>query len=129
MVMVTIATWVLTIPMTLIWGFQGAAASFAISGVVSVWSIRKCAQVIEINFIRDMGSAAISSLVMGVIVYSLGRFWVDGFWPLVAVIALGVVIYSSLIFILEGQRLLKEATNVLGKQVNFSMLVRKRSLR
>ncbi len=129
MVMVTIATWVLTIPMTLIWGFQGAAASFAISGVVSVWSIRKCAQVIEINFIRDMGSAAISSLIMGVIVYSLGRFWVDGFWPLAAVIALGVVIYSSLIFILEGQRLLKEATNVLGKQVNFSMLVRKRSLR
>jgi len=129
MMMITIATWVLTVPMTLIWGFQGAAASFALSGVVSIWSIRKCAQVIEINFIRDMGSAVISSLIMGVTVYFLGRFWVDGFWSLVTVIALGAAIYLGLIFALEGQRLLKEVTNVLGRPVNFSMLSKKRSLK
>ena len=125
MVLVTVVTWILTPPLTLTWGFTGAAAAFAISGVVSIWSIKKCAEVIEINFIRDMGSAAVSSLVMGVAVYLLGRFWVSNFWQLLAVIALGVIIYGFLILVLEGKRLFKEAQNVLGRPINFSFISKK----
>ncbi|MCJ7792453.1 MAG: oligosaccharide flippase family protein [Candidatus Marinimicrobia bacterium] len=112
MVMITTATWLLTPFFTLKWGFNGAALSWALTGFVSLWSIKKCFQEIRFNLLADVRGAALASLVMGVMVYFLGRVWVNNLVQLMITIGLGGLIYLFFILLLERKRLFLEAKSL-----------------
>ena len=112
MVMITTATWLLTPFFTLKWGFNGAALSWALTGFVSLWSIKKCFQEIRFNLLADVRGAALASLVMGVMVYFLGRVWVNNLVQLMITIGLGGMIYLFFILLLERKRLFLEAKSL-----------------
>jgi len=112
MVMITTATWLLTPFFTLKWGFNGAALSWALTGFVSLWSIKKCFQEIRFNLLADVRGAALASLVMGVLVYFLGRVWVNNLVQLMITIGLGGLIYLFFILLLERKRLFLEAKSL-----------------
>lgn len=114
MVMVTVATWILTPFFTLKWGFNGAAFSWVLAGFTSLWSINQCLKEVKINFVKDMGGALLASLVMGLLVGILGQFWVNSLKTLAASILAGVTIYGALIYLLERKRLLLELKSFLG---------------
>ena len=120
MIMVTAATWLLTPAFTLLWGFNGAALSWVISGFVSIWSIKKCAREVKMNFVRDMRGAFLASLAMGILAFVLGQFWISSLLQLVLTIVLSIIVYLSMIFSLEKERLLNELKSVLGSRFNFS---------
>lgn len=118
MVMVTVATWILTPIFTLRWGFNGAAFSWVLAGFTSLWSINQCLKEVKVNFAKDMGGALLASLVMGIIVWTLGHFWVSSLITLLAAVLAGVVIYGILIYWLEKERLISELKSFLGKKLN-----------
>jgi len=125
MVMVTVATWLLTPLFTYKWGFDGAALSYVLSGFVSIWSINKATKEVKIDFIRDMKGAFISTLVMSMVIYFLGNWWIHNLIQLVITILIGALIYGITLYILEKERLFKEVSSILGKQVTFTVLMPK----
>lgn len=129
MVMITAATWILTPIFTLKWGFNGAALSWVLSGFVSLWSINQCLKEIRVNLFADTKGAAIASLIMGVIVYSLGRVWVNSLLTLFLTIVIGGFLYTTLILLLERKRVLQEAKSLLGKNFSLARLSKAISLK
>ena len=129
MVMITTATWLLTPFFTLKWGFNGAALSWALSGFISLWSINQCLREIRVNLFVDTRGAAIASLIMGVIVYFLGRAWVNSLLSLFLTIVIGGFIYTTVILLLERKRLFQEVRSLLGKDFNLAKLSKAISLR
>lgn len=129
MIMITAATWLLTPYFSFKWGFNGAALSWALSGFVSLWSIRQCLKQIKINLFEDTKGAALASLIMGLMVYFLGKVWVDSLFRLILTVVIGGLIYTAVIFLLERKRLFLEAKSLLGKDFNFPIFSKKRILK
>ena len=127
MIMITIATWLLTPFFSFKWGFNGAAFSWVLSGFVSLWSMKKCFQEIRLNLFADVKGAALSSLVMGIVVYILGRVWVDSLLSLILTIGIGGLVYMIVIFLLEKNRLLLETKSLLGRDFNLAIFSKSKS--
>ena len=121
MTMITVTTWLLTPVLTLKWGFNGAALASFLTGFVSLWSIKKCFQEVKINFFENIRSAFWASLVMGISVYLLGRFWVASFFQLLLVVGFGALVYTVIFYLLEKERLPKEIKSFLGKDFNLAI--------
>jgi len=121
MTMITVATWLLTPVLTFKWGFNGAALASFLTGFVSLWSIKKCFQEVKINFFENIRSAFWASLVMGISVYLLGRFWVASFFQLLLVVGFGALVYTVIFYLLEKERLPKEIKSFLGKDFNLAI--------
>ena len=129
MIMVTAATWILTPLFVIKWGFNGAALAWALSGFVSIWSIRQCLKEVKVSLFGDTKGAALASLVMGLAVYFLGKIWVDSLSRLILTVAIGGLTYGAAIFLLERERLFLEVKSLLGKDFNFSIFSKKRILK
>jgi len=119
MAMVTAATWLLTPLFSFKWGYNGAALSWAVSGLVSLWSMNQYLKRVKVNLLADAGGAAAASLVMGLVVYFLGRFWVNSLPRLVATVIFGGTLYGLLIFLFERKRLFLEIKSLIGKNLRF----------
>jgi O-antigen/teichoic acid export membrane protein len=108
MVLVTLATWLLTPVFTYLWGFTGATLAWVLAGFTSLWSLQKCFQEIKINLWTDVRGAIYSSLVMGLIVYPLGKFWIASLVQLLLVVGAGIFVYAGVLYLLEKERLVEE---------------------
>jgi len=129
MAIITIVTWVLTPFFSFKWGYNGAAFSWALSGFVSLWSIKQYLKRVKVNLLADIKSAAISSLAMGLAVYFLGKMWVKNLPQLIITIILGGTLYAVFIFLLERKRLFLEIKSLLGKDFNLPIFSKKRSFK
>lgn len=108
MVFWTLSTWILTPLLVSIYGFNGVSiASFVISLslFIVVFVVRRY---VNFNLIRVIKDPLIATLVMGVILYFISKSVVSDFLSLLFVIALGVVIYFLVLFILAKDQILAD---------------------
>lgn len=126
MTMITIATWLLTPLFTFKWGFNGAAFSWFLTGFISIWSIKKCFQEIKINFYQNIKGAAMASVIMGISIYFLGRFWINSLWQLLLTVIFGGLVYGMFFYLLEKERLFQEVKILLGKDFSWPIFSKKK---
>ena len=115
MTMVTVATWVVTPPLTLLMGFNGASLSLVLTGFVSLWSIRKCVEEVKVNIWQEIKGALMASVVMSLLLFVANQYYIHDLTRLFITIAAGGLTYTAAIFLIEGKRLVQEVKSVLGK--------------
>jgi len=119
MIFWTVCTWVLTPLAVFYFGFNAVAAVSAListSAFLVVFIVRRH---IKFNFLRAIIYPLISSLVMGVAIYSLGVEFVKDIWSLILVIAGGAILYFTVIFLLAKKNIVSDISlikaNILNK--------------
>lgn len=112
MVMWTVLTWLLTPLLVLLYGFVGVAiASFVIS-FTSVVTIILVKRILAIKVIDSIIIPALASFIMGGIVYIFSTLLVRDKIMLVLAIAVGIVIYLSLIWLFDRERMIADLRNL-----------------
>ena len=100
----TILTWILTIPLTYFYGFEGVAISSALISFTSVITIILVKKHIEVEIIKNIWQPLLASLVMALIVYLGAQIFVRDILSLVLLILLGAIIYFVTVYSLAGNR-------------------------
>lgn len=97
MVFWTALTWVLTVPLTYLYGFEGVAISSALISFTSIITIILVKRHIEVEIIKSIWQPLSSAIVMGGLVYLFSQLFVRNIPTLLASILFGLVVYLLII--------------------------------
>jgi O-antigen/teichoic acid export membrane protein len=108
MIFWTVATWVLTPILIVIYGFNGVsiASAFISLSVVAVVIITK--RYINFSILFTTAVPIISSIVMGIIVYFLSGIFVKGLISLLIMCMLGALLYFASSFIIAREQIVSD---------------------
>lgn len=108
MVFWTISTWILTLFMISIYGYNGVSiASFLVtlSIFVTVYLVKK---VIEFNFLQSISRPLIAAIAMGVSTYVLEKILVTDLTSLFLVILISGFIYCGIIYVIAYKDIIED---------------------
>lgn len=108
MIFWTVATWILTPLLILIYGFNGVAFASAIiscSVVVVVYIVKKY---LNFSLIRACFYPLSASLIMGVAIYFVGQFLANSIAGLMLSVVTGAVIYFFIVYLLAKEKLMAD---------------------
>jgi O-antigen/teichoic acid export membrane protein len=108
MIFWTIATWVLTPLLIVIWGFNGVAIASAIISTSSFGVVYIVKRKVNFNFIGTIIYPFISSILMGMVVYFLSKVWVTNIFNLIGVIVLGAILYFASMFLMSKKQIISD---------------------
>lgn len=114
MILWTILTWIFTPIFVLAFGFVGVAMASAIISFTSIISIIALKKFVPVSVIFSIRYPLLASIIMGILVYVLGRIFVTNIFSLLILVFLGGIFYFSLIFLLDREGTLKELRGVLS---------------
>ncbi len=107
MIFWTIITWLLTPPLTLIFGFIGVAIASAIISFTSLLPIIIIKKIINVEIVKSIWQPILASAVMALVVYLFSSIYVRNLLELLVVVLMGGFIYLLLIIII-AQKAIKE---------------------
>jgi O-antigen/teichoic acid export membrane protein len=108
MVFWTIATWVLTPILIVMYGFNGVAIASALISLSVVGVVIITKRYINFSIIFTTAVPVISTIIMGVIVYLLSGIFVKGMISLLAMCLVGVLLYFATSFIIAKEQILSD---------------------
>lgn len=114
MILWTILTWILTPVFVFAFGFVGVSLASAVISFTSVLSIVALKKFVPVSVIFSIKYPLFTSIIMGILVYFLGRIFVTNIFSLFILVCVGAIFYFALIFLLDRERTLKELRGVLG---------------
>lgn len=114
MILWTILTWIFTPIFVFAFGFVGVAMASAIISFTSIISIIALKKFVPVSVIFSIRYPLLASIIMGALVYVLGRIFATNIFSLLILVILGGIFYFSLIFLLDREGTLKEIKGVLG---------------
>lgn len=113
MVMWTVLTWILVPILSLNYGINGAAAGFAGVGFSSIIAILIAVKFATIDFKTSVVKPFIAAAAMGLVLIALGNLLPVSAISVFVLIVLAVIVYSGIIFLLVGNRLIPQAKTIL----------------
>lgn len=108
MVFWTIATWVLTPILIVMYGFNGVAIASALISLSVVGVVIITKRYINFSIIFTTAVPVISTIIMGVIVYFLSGIFVKGIISLLAMSLVGALLYFATSFIIAKEQILSD---------------------
>ena len=108
MVFWTIATWVLTPILIVMYGFNGVAIASALISLSVVGVVIIAKKYINFSIIFTTAVPVISTIIMGVIVYFLSGIFVKGIISLLAICLVGALLYFATSFIIAKEQILSD---------------------
>lgn len=115
MALYTVLTWGLGAPLIYKFGYVGIAiAGFVITYVTLPIVLSQMNKVVAIDTWGNVKKPVLASIVMALCVYGLGQLFVTSLSSLVLAILFGVIIYSVVIYLLDGEKLKAEFANWIG---------------
>jgi len=108
MVFWTIATWVLTPILIVMYGFNGVAIASALISLSVVGVVIIAKRYINFSIIFTTAVPVISTIIMGVIVYFLSGIFVKGIISLLAICLVGALLYFATSFIIAKEQILSD---------------------
>lgn len=105
MVFWTIATWVLTPILIVMYGFNGVAIASALISLSVVGVVIITKRYINFSIIFTTAVPVISTIIMGVIVYFLSGIFVKGIISLLAMSLVGALLYFATSFIIAKEQI------------------------
>ncbi len=115
MVFWTVLTWILVPILVISLGFIGVAAAIAIVSATSFLPIIALKRVVDVAVLQTVYRPFIASLAMALVVRLFANFLVSNLITLGLVIALGVILYSGLIWVLAKREVLVGVKEVLNR--------------
>ncbi len=109
MIMWTILTWIFIPGLSYLYGVNGAAMGYALVGTSSIVAILVATRSIPINFWQSVGKPAVSSILVGIVLF-FGRQFLPTSWSTIIILIVSTaVIYVTSLGILVGPTLLADA--------------------
>jgi O-antigen/teichoic acid export membrane protein len=109
MFLYTTLTWGIGLPMIHYFGYVGIAVTVCVITYLTfplvLYALRK---VVIVDTFGMVWRPFVASLIMGGLVYVLRVSFVDGLWSLIAAIFAGLIIYSGVLYIIDGKYLKAE---------------------
>jgi O-antigen/teichoic acid export membrane protein len=113
MVFWTIATWVLT-PLAIIWfGFNGVALASAVIATSVGGVIYITQRYIRFSLNKFLFLPAVSTFVMGVVVYGLSRLFVHDLIMTFVMIIVGAIVYFAVMYVLGKEEMMADMKTIL----------------
>jgi O-antigen/teichoic acid export membrane protein len=114
MIFWTVSTWILTPFAIFLFGFNGfaIASAFIAFSVFAVVHIVK--RYIDFNLIKSIKIPFLSTMIMGLFIYSISRMIVKDFMSLVLVMFLGGILYLGTMFALARKDLIADLKMIRG---------------
>lgn len=101
MVMWTALTWVFVPLLATFYGVNGAAIGFTLVGLSSVIALYLVSKYVEINYLQSVGKPLLAAILMGLSVFFVRNLFIVSIQQVIAMIAVGVVSYILVVFIIE----------------------------
>jgi O-antigen/teichoic acid export membrane protein len=115
MVLYTLMTWGIGLPMIKYVGFVGITITiFIITYLTFPLVIREMNKVVKVNTLNSIRIPLLASLVMASTIFLFNKFFVTSLFTLILAIILGIIVYSILIYTLDGKFLKAEVKNILA---------------
>jgi O-antigen/teichoic acid export membrane protein len=108
MIFWTIITWVLTPLLITVWGFNGVAIASAIISTSSLGVVYIVKRRVNFKFIGIIIYPLLSSVLMGIAVYFLSKFWVTNIFNLLGVIVVGAILYFASMFLMSKKQIIAD---------------------
>lgn len=115
MVVWTTFTWVLTPLLLLLMGYNGVAlASFLVtfSILYTIYLVKKIA---DFEFVPTIKHPAVASIIMGIVIFLVGKIFITNFFSIFVVVALGIVIYIGVMYLIAREKC-EEGIRILFKK-------------
>lgn len=107
----TVITWLLAVPLVLLWNFNGVIVAGLIVSMTFVIPMKQVRKLIDIRVYQFVVPYLIYSVVVGLALLLLQRvFVIDSFIRLIIIGLTGLGLYVFLIMLFEGRRVLKDFT-------------------
>lgn len=113
MIMWTALTWLLVPGLAIVYGVNGAAAGAAIVGTssaVAIWLVRRY---VSFDMLSSVGKPLLAAVGMGLIIFLLREVTPISFRWILFLVAVGVIVYSGLIYLLIGPSIVSDARKVI----------------
>ncbi len=117
MVFWTTATWVLTYPLVLKFGYVGVGIASAMVAVTSLATIYFVTKEVKVNVARNIFAPLVLSLLMAVAVKAMFNILPENIFGLVLSIIFGAIIYFTLSLAVLGRHLLEDASTIINALV------------
>lgn len=119
MILYTVMTWVIGLPLIKYVGFTGIAITiFIITYTTFPLVVREMNKVVKVNTLGAVMRPFIASIVMATLVMIVSKLFVTGLLSLIMTILVGAVVYSGVIYYLDGEFLKREVKNILENSIN-----------
>ncbi len=114
MVLYTVLTWVIGLPLIKYVGFVGIAITiFLITYITFPLVVREMNKVVKVDTLSSVLRPMLASLVMASLVYVADYYFVSSLASLFIAIFVGAIVYVALIYALDGKFLRAEIKNIL----------------
>ncbi len=115
MLVMVLVTW-LTTPLALRYmNYTGVALTAVISAGFSLYAIVELKRNVDFGFMRNIQTATISSILMGIFLFTGRNWWSRSLGWLGIGILLGMSIYLGFVWIIDRQKVIRETQWLLGK--------------
>lgn len=101
MIMWTVLTWVFVPLLSQLYGVNGAAVGFTLVGLSSFIALYLVSRYVDINYRQSVGKPLLATIIMGVSIFFVRRFFPVSWQQVVIMLATGVISYLVVIFMLE----------------------------
>jgi O-antigen/teichoic acid export membrane protein len=108
MIFWTIATWVLTPILIIIYGFNGVAIASAIIAISVIAVVLITKRYINFSILVTTAVPLIGSIVMGVVIYFLSGMLVKGLISLLLMCGFGALLYFAVSFIIAREQIISD---------------------
>jgi O-antigen/teichoic acid export membrane protein len=108
MVFWTLSTWALTPLAVFLYGFNGFALASAVISLSVIIVIIIVKRQISFRLSGVLIAPTIATVVMGVIIYFLGKFFISNLFMIFVMIGVGIIVYFAMMFLLGRQQIIAD---------------------
>lgn len=101
MVMWTTLTWIFVPGLAVVYGLNGAAFGFTLVGLSSFVALYLVSKYIDVDYLRSVGKPLLATILMGGCILIVRNLISVSIQQVIAMATVGLIAYSSIIFILE----------------------------
>jgi len=113
-----ILQWVLTVPLVLLWNFNGVVLAGILVSSTFIIPLRQVRKIVKIDIWPNVIPYLMYSFLTGLVVYLISRqVLIDSIWQLILVGGFGALFYAGLLFIFERKQMIRDIVRF--KQVIF----------
>ncbi|CAN5304614.1 lipopolysaccharide biosynthesis protein [soil metagenome] len=109
MIMWTVLTWTLLPYLSIKYGFNGAAAGYALVGASSVVAIYVAKKYVNFSIVNSIIKPLFAAFLMGIVIIILRGVLPLTFYSIGLLILIGGLVYGALMIAIEGQSLIDDA--------------------
>ncbi len=112
----TILIWVFTLVLTKLYDFNGYSIAAFLVTLTIVYTIHLVKKIVDFNFLRSIYQPTIATVVMGTVMYFLGKIVVKDMISLAFLVMIGGAVYVFIMYLQVGKQIITDIRSIITKR-------------